>query len=117
VASIQTDDLCEVVITAPDPEWLTEFTRGLIADRLCAGSHQIETVRTLYPWRGEIHDATEARVALRTRTALMPAIIERTLSQHPYEVPSVVALPIIAASPAYAQWIRSVTTDADTGTT
>lgn len=108
-ADVRVDDLCEVVITAPDAEWLAGFVRGLIADRLCAGSHHIERVRSIYPWRGEVYDVTEARVAFRTRTALVPAIVERTRAEHPYEVPGVVAVPIVAANPDYAQWIRDHT--------
>lgn len=109
VEHTRTDDLCEVVITAPDAAWLADFVRGLIADRLCAGSHHTEQIRSIYPWRGEIHDTTEARVAFRTRTVLVPAIVERTRAAHPYEVPGVVALPIIAANPDYAAWIREST--------
>ena len=107
--AITTDDLCEVVITAPDAAWLAEFVHGLIEDRLCAGSHQIDHVRSIYPWRGRIEAATEARVAVRTRKALVPDILRRTLDTHPYEVPSLVALPIIAANPAYAEWVREST--------
>jgi periplasmic divalent cation tolerance protein len=107
-----TDDLCEVVITAPNAEWLAAFTRRLIADHLCAGSHQIESVRSIYPWRGRIEETREARVAVRTRTALFAAIVDRVTAEHPYEVPSVVALPIIAASPDYARWIRDETAQA-----
>jgi periplasmic divalent cation tolerance protein len=108
---VRTDDLCEVVITAPDAEWLAQFTKGLIADNLCAGSHQIETIRAIYPWRGEVYDTREARVAVRTRIALVDVIVHRVRQEHPYEVPGVVALPIIAANPDYAQWIRDETAD------
>lgn len=109
LAEVRTDDLCEVIITAPDADWLAEFVRGLIVDRLCAGSHHLTEIRSIYPWRGEVHDTPEARVAVRTRTALVPEIIDRTRAVHPYEVPSVVAVPIIAANPDYAAWIRDHT--------
>lgn len=109
---MRTDDICEVVITAPDAEWLADFTRRLIADHLCAGSHQIERVRSIYPWHGDVYDTHEARVAVRTRIELVDAIIDRTRAEHPYEVPGIVALPIIAANPAYAQWIRDETASA-----
>jgi len=113
--AMRTDDLREVVITAPDPAWLADFTRGLIADHLCAGSHQIESIRVIYAWRGEVHDAREARVAVRTRITPVEAIIERVRAEHPYEVPGVVALPIIAANPDYARWIRDQTAHPGTG--
>lgn len=103
------NDYCEVVITAPDADWLADFTRRLIEDRLCASGHNISPIRSLYRWQGEMNDKTEARVALHTRTSLVPQIIERTLREHPYEVPGLVTLPINDGNPAYLQWIRDET--------
>ena len=79
--------------------------RGFVA----AGHHQ--PIRSVYTWRGAVYDRTETRIALHTRESLVPAIIEETNRQHPYEVPCVVALPFIAADPAYADWIRESTRD------
>lgn len=109
VAGSRTDDLCEVVITAPDAGWLAEFIRALIVDRLCAGSHIIERVHSLYPWNGELRETREARATIRTRRALVPDIVARTRATHPYEVPSVVAIPITDANPDYADWVRAST--------
>jgi periplasmic divalent cation tolerance protein len=104
------DDISEVVITAPDPVWLAAFTRKLVEDRLAASGHNIAPIRSIYRWRGLIHDRAEARVALHTRTALVPAIIERVNRDHPYEVPCVIAVPITAGNPAYVQWVLEETT-------
>src|SRR4051794_21718947 len=52
-----TDDICEVIITAPDQEWLVSFTRQLIADRLAASSHHTP-IRSVYTWQGQIEDTT-----------------------------------------------------------
>jgi periplasmic divalent cation tolerance protein len=106
------DDLCEVIITAPDPDWLIDFTRHLIESRLAASGHNIVPIRSIYRWQGEIHDRYEARVALRTRRSLLERIIAETSARHPYEVPSVVALPILDGSPAYLDWIRDCTVPA-----
>ena len=106
-------DVCEVVITAPDADWLAEFTRRLVADRLCASGQQVAPIRSHYWWRGELHDEQEARVALHTRASLVPAIIERTRREHPYEVPCVVALPIVVGNPDYLAWITTETVHSD----
>lgn len=103
------DEVCEVIITAPDPDWLVEFTRKLILDRLCASGHNFAPIRTIYRWQGQVYDKTEGRVALRTRRGLLPQIIERTEQEHPYEVPSVVAVPIVDGNPAYVEWILAET--------
>jgi periplasmic divalent cation tolerance protein len=104
------DEVCEVIITAPDPDWLAAFTRRLIDDHLAASGH-IFPIRSIYRWQGQVHDTTEARVALHTRTALVPAIIDRTNAEHPYDVPCVVALPMVQGNAAYLRWIADETSE------
>jgi uncharacterized protein involved in tolerance to divalent cations len=41
-------ELCEVVIAAPDPEWLKAFSRQLVEDRLCASAHNFTSVQSIY---------------------------------------------------------------------
>jgi periplasmic divalent cation tolerance protein len=103
------DDCCEVVITAADADWLAGFTRRLVADRLAACGHVVERIRSVYRWDGEVQDEGEARVALHTRTALVPEVVARTEAEHPYEVPCVLALPVLGGNPAYLDWIRAET--------
>jgi hypothetical protein len=43
------DEVCEVIITAPDPAWLVEFTRRLVTDRLCASGHNVRRRRAGRP--------------------------------------------------------------------
>lgn len=104
-----TIEICEVIITAPDAEWLAAFTRRLVDDQLAACGHNIAAVRSIYRWRGATHDEHEARVALHTRTDLVPAIVDRANAEHPYEVPCVIATPVVAGNPAYVQWVLDET--------
>ena len=104
-----TAEICEVVITAADPDWLAGFTRRLVADRLAASGQQIAAIRSIYRWDGAVQDEPEARVALHTRTALVDRIVERANAEHPYDVPCVIALPVVAANPAYVEWVRTET--------
>jgi periplasmic divalent cation tolerance protein len=103
-------EFSEVVITAADPEWLAGFTRRLVEDRLAACGQQVAAIRSIYRWDGAVQDDPEARVALHTRTALVERIVERANAEHPYDVPCVLALPIVAGNPAYLDWIRAETT-------
>jgi periplasmic divalent cation tolerance protein len=104
-----TTDVCEVVITAADPEWLAAFTRRLVADRLAACGQQVTAIRSIYRWDGAVQDEPEARVALHTRTALVEKIVARAGAEHPYDVPCVLALPVVAGNPAYLEWVRQET--------
>lgn len=106
---MRADDLCEVIISAPEAEWLVGFTRSLVEDRLCASGQHTVPIRSIYRWKGEIYDKPEARVALRTRAGLVPEIVRRTRAEHPYEVASVVALGLIDGNPDYLEWMRDQT--------
>ncbi len=103
------DDIVEVIITGPNAEWLADFTRALVEDRLAACGQNIAAIRSIYRWQGAIKDEPEARVALHTRRDLVDAIVARADRDHPYDVPCVIALPIAAANPAYAEWVRGET--------
>ncbi|MEV4635784.1 divalent-cation tolerance protein CutA [Actinoplanes sp. NPDC049548] len=103
------DDVCEVVITAADAEWLAGFTRRLVEDRLAACGQQVAAIRSIYRWEGAVHDDPEARVALHTRASLVPEIVARADAEHPYDVPCVFALPILAGNPAYLRWVLAET--------
>jgi periplasmic divalent cation tolerance protein len=107
------NDVSEVIITAPDADWLAAFTRQLVEDRLCSSGHCVETIRSIYKWQGEIYDKREARVMLHTRSSLVPQIIDRTNREHPYEVPCVIATPVTHGNPAYLQWVLDETTESE----
>ncbi len=97
--------VCEVVVTADDAEWLASFTRGLVDDRLAACGQVVTAVRSTYRWQGAVEEASEARVALHTRAGLVAAIVERAERDHPYDVPCVLALPVLDGNPEYLAWV------------
>jgi uncharacterized protein involved in tolerance to divalent cations len=70
----------------------------LVEDRLFAGGHHIERIRSVYRWDGGIHDKLEARVALHTRTEIVPQLVDRTNAEHPCEVPCSLALPVTSCN-------------------
>jgi periplasmic divalent cation tolerance protein len=104
------EEFCEVVITAGDADWLAGFTRSLVEERLAACGQLVEPIRSIYRWEGAIHDDREARVALHTRRALVEAIVARTNDEHPYDVPCVLALPLVGGNPDYLEWLAAQTT-------
>jgi periplasmic divalent cation tolerance protein len=107
----------EVVITAEDPDWLIEFTRELVEDRLVACGHNITSIRAVYRWDGQIHDDPQARVGLHTRASLVPDIVARADRDHADQVPCVIALPIQSGHPNYLDWIYNETNEPLDGST
>lgn len=99
------DELCEVTITAPDAEWLASFVRELVELRLCASGHITTPIRSIYRWQGQIYDRPETVAKLHTRRDRVDAIAQLADERHPYEVPCVVAVPLVAGGSAYLNWI------------
>ena len=107
-----TNDLVEVTITAPDPNWLVDLCHQLVDARLAASAHVVHPVTSIYRWEGAIHEASEARAFLRSRLGLVGKLTTFVVERHPYDVPNVTAVPITAGNPDYLAWIRSTTASA-----
>lgn len=106
------EQIADVSITAESADWLADFTRSIVNDRLAACGNIIPSIRSIYRWEGAVEDDNEALVVLHTRQSLVPAIIDRANRDHPYETPQVLAVPVTDANPAYRDWVLESTLDA-----
>jgi periplasmic divalent cation tolerance protein len=102
-------NLCEVIITAPDRDWLVDLCRQLVDERLAASAHIIDVVTSVYRWDGDVHQTTEARAFLRSRQDRVQDLVQFVLPRHPYKVPNITALPIVGGNPDYLTWARNET--------
>jgi periplasmic divalent cation tolerance protein len=109
------EQIADVSITAESADWLADFTRAIVGDRLAACGNIIPGIRSIYRWEDAIEDDNEALVVLHTRQSLVPAIIERADRDHPYDTPQVLAVPVTDAHPAYRAWILASTQDGEPG--
>ena len=108
------DDLCEVIVTAPDRDWLIDLCRQLVDARLASSAHVIHPVTSIYRWDGTVHETTEARAFLRSRLRPLDDVVGYVVARHPYEVPNVTALPIVGGNPDYLAWVHTETAPPDT---
>jgi len=111
---MSTNDLCEVIVTAPDRDWLIDLCRQLVDSRLAASAHVIHPVASIYRWDGAVHDATEARAFLRSRRDLLGELTDFVIARHPYQVPNITAVPIIGGNPDYLGWVHAETSGRQT---
>lgn len=102
-------DACEIILTAPDGQWLSRFTDALVEERLCAAAHRFPEITTTYWWQGELNRKTEWRASLHTRRTLADAVVERIRRAHPYDVAGIAVLPFVGGDPAYLDWIIAET--------
>ncbi len=102
-------DFVAVLVTVPSEEVAATLANLLVGERLVACVSILPGVRSIYAWQGKICDERELVCLLKTRRALFPALCQRVLAIHPYQVPEVVALPIVEGNARYLEWLDNET--------
>ncbi|MFF5097361.1 MULTISPECIES: divalent-cation tolerance protein CutA [Actinosynnema] len=99
-----------VVLTTTDSEDVAaELASGLVAAGLAACVQIGGPVRSLYRWEGEVKDEREWQLWIKTTYERLPEVNRHIEREHPYEVPEVLALPVLAGSEAYLDWVSEQT--------
>ena len=96
-----------VLVTAPDLAVGTELARRLVEEGLAACVNLVPGVRSIYRWQGAVQEDAEILLIAKTRAALVDALAARVRALHPYELPEVIALAVVAGSEPYLDWVRS----------
>ena len=94
-----------VMVTTPSKEEALNIVRRLLDDRLIACANIVGPVSSLFWWEDKINEATEFLVFMKSREELFHRLSERVKELHSYQVPEIIALPIIAGSPSYLNWL------------
>ena len=94
-----------VYITAPGRQEARALASTLVQERLAACANIIDGAESFYWWQGKMETAAESICILKTTDAVYPALEKRARELHPYEVPCIVALPLVQGSASFLQWI------------
>jgi periplasmic divalent cation tolerance protein len=89
--------------TAEDGERLA---RALVESRLAACVNVAPGVRSFYHWKGEIESAPECLLLIKSSRDLFAALAAEIERLHPYEVPEVLALPVVEGTSNYLNWLE-----------
>ena len=98
-------DCVVVLVTAPDADTAARIARTLVEEKLAACGNVLPGVRSIYRWQGNVEEAQETLLVLKTARARFNEIVDRVRALHPYEVPEVVAVPIEAGFDGYLDWV------------
>ncbi|MBY6204383.1 divalent-cation tolerance protein CutA [Halomonas denitrificans] len=100
------DDLLLVHTTCADVGQARTLSEALVDRRLAACVTVGAAVGSTYPWGGAIQHDEEIPLTLKTTRAALPALKAALAELHPYDVPEVLAVPVVDASDDYAAWVR-----------
>jgi periplasmic divalent cation tolerance protein len=99
-----------VLITVPSEEVGSKISQTLLDQKLAACVSMVPSVKSLFRWEGEVSEEEEILLVAKTRAALFQdRLIPAVEAVHPYDVPEIIALPIVMGNQAYLDWIESET--------
>ncbi|BAZ46683.1 divalent cation tolerance protein [Chondrocystis sp. NIES-4102] len=103
---LQFNNYTVVLVTVNSYLQAENIARNLLGDKLAACIN-IFPVTSLYIWEGEMNKDEEYQLIIKTNINQFDKLVERIKTLHTYEVPEIIALPIIAGSQSYLNWLQT----------
>lgn len=94
-----------VIMTATDKEEAVKIVRHLLSERLIACANIVGPVSSFFWWERKIDEADEFLVFMKSKRNLFKRLSERAKEIHSYQVPEIIALPLIEGLPSYLDWL------------
>ena len=94
-------------MTAANKKEAQNIVRTLLEERLIACANIIDTVSSFFWWKGKIQEETETLVIMKSDEKHFKKIANRIQELHSYDVPEILALPIVDGSQSYLDWMKA----------
>lgn len=102
--SIKSSNYGVVLVTAASQQEAEAIANSLVKSQLAA-CVSLLPIHSIYTWQGELHQEQEWQLLIKTDLAQFSSLEAKIRELHSYEVPEIIALPILAGSQPYLQWI------------
>ncbi len=102
-------DFVVALVTVPDAEAAARIGRALVEEQLAACVNIVPGLRSIYAWQGKLADDAEVLCVIKSRRAIYPALRDRVAALHPYDVPEIIALPLVEGNAPYLAWLAGAT--------
>jgi periplasmic divalent cation tolerance protein len=96
---------CQVVTTLPSREAAEALAENAVLARLAACAQVAGPIASTYWWQGQVDSAEEWQVVFKTTTERYEELQAHILDNHEYDVPEILASPVLDGNPAYLAWI------------
>jgi len=103
------NEYIQVFTTVEKKEDADRIASAVVRKRVAACAQILGPIHSTYWWKGKVEEAGEWLCVMKTRKDLFSDLEKEIRSMHPYEVPEIIALPIVAGSKSYLEWIDEET--------
>lgn len=98
-----------IFITTPSYEEAHKISEALVSQKKAACVNIVPKVNSIFNWKDKLEESEESLLIVKTRTKLFQDVVTLVKWLHSYEVPEIIALPIIEGNPDYLEWINEET--------
>jgi len=102
-------DVCQIAIACGTEEEAAAVAEALLQPHLAACVQIVGPVTSRYWWKGALESATEWVCLAKSRTELVERVVAAVRDVHSYEVPEIVATPIVGGDAIYLAWVEGET--------
>ena len=102
-------DAILVLTMLPNADAAVGLARTLVGEKLAACANILPAARSIYRWKGNVEDANEVLVLIKTRNEHFDRVRARILELHPYEIPEVLSVPVEQGYYPYLEWLARET--------
>ncbi len=95
----------QVMTTVATREVADQIAASLVEQRLAACVQVIGPITSTYRWQGAVQTSQEWLCLAKSRRDLYRRLEEAIRRVHPYQVPEILAIPVVAGSPSYLAWL------------
>lgn len=98
-----------ILTTFPEHKLAEAFAHDLVKSNLAACINVLPKMTSIYQWEGKLERGEEYQLVIKTNQIHFAAIEERLKSSHPYELPELLAIPVVTGSNDYLAWMNENT--------
>ncbi len=103
---LESSEFLVVLTSTPTENEALRIIQLLLEAKVIASGKVLPGAVSRYWWQGQIEEAREWVVLLKTRRGRFPAVQDVIHRVHSYRVPEIIALPIVDGAPSYLAWLR-----------
>lgn len=98
-------DLLLVYCSCPDLACAKRLAHLLLEQRLAACVSLLPNLTSFYHWQGNLQETSELLLLIKTDNARYAAVESLLSTEHPYQVPEIIAVPVSQGLPDYIRWV------------
>lgn len=99
------DQSLVVLVTVGDMGEAETISKTLVFEKLAACVNIVDKIRSIYYWEGKINDETEYLLVIKSTSANFEMLEQRIKELHSYQIPEIIALPVVKGSKDYLNWL------------